>query len=138
MRWSVLSGGGALLVAAGLLSACAGGASETRVGMAPISFNEIAGWTDDRQDEALAAFKRSCPKLTAGPETKILTDGGQKTVTPGEWKQICGNAAAVKDGDTKAARRFFEENFRPLVVQTKGSFTGYFEPELRGSRAPSR
>jgi membrane-bound lytic murein transglycosylase A len=138
MRWSVLSGGGALLVAAGLLSACAGGASENRVGMVPISFNEIAGWTDDRQDEALVAFRRSCPKLTAGPETKILTDGGQKTITPGEWKQICGNAVAVKDGDTKAARRFFEENFRPLVVQTKASFTGYFEPDLRGSRAPSR
>jgi peptidoglycan lytic transglycosylase A len=138
MHWSVLSGGGALLVAAGLLSACASGPGESRVGMAPISFNEIAGWTDDRQDEALAAFRRSCPKLTAAPDTKIVTDGGTKTITPGEWKQICGNAAAVKEGDAKAARKFFEENFRPLVVQTKASFTGYFEPELRGSRAPSR
>ena len=45
---------------------------------------------------------------------------------------------AVKDTDTRAARRFFEENFRPLVVQSPGNFTGYFEPELRGSRAPSR
>jgi membrane-bound lytic murein transglycosylase A len=138
MRWSVLSGGGALLVAAGLLSACAGGGAQNQVGMVPISFNEIAGWTDDKQDEALAAFRRSCPKLTTSPESKILTDGGQKTVTPGEWKQICDNAAAVKDGDTRAARRFFEENFRPVVVQTRGNFTGYFEPDLRGSRAPSR
>jgi membrane-bound lytic murein transglycosylase A len=138
MRWSVLSGGGALLVAAGVLSACAGGGAQNQVGMVPTSFNEIAGWSDDKQDEALAAFRRSCPKLTASPETKILTDGGQKTVTPGEWKQICDNAAAVKDGDTRAARRFFEENFRPVVVQTRGNFTGYFEPDLRGSRAPSR
>jgi membrane-bound lytic murein transglycosylase A len=138
MRWSVLSGSGALLVAAGLLSACAGGGHENRVGMTPTSFNEIAGWADDKQDEALAAFRRSCPKLIAGPETKILTDGGEKTIAPGEWKQICANAAAVKDGDAKGARRFFEENFRPLVVQAKASFTGYFEPELRGSRAPSR
>jgi membrane-bound lytic murein transglycosylase A len=106
--------------------------------MAPISFNEIAGWTDDRQDDALAAFRRSCPKLTAGPESKIVTDGGAKTITAGEWKQICDNAAAVKDGDTRAARRFFEENFRPLVVQARGNFTGYFEPDMRGSRAPSR
>src|SRR5882672_6190654 len=99
MRWSVLSGGAALLVASGLLSACAGGAAENRTNMAPISFNEIAGWTDDKQDEALGAFRRSCPKLTAAPESKIITDGGQKTITPGEWKQICDNAAAVKDGD---------------------------------------
>ena len=138
MRWSVLAGGAALLVAAGLLSACAGGTAENRTGMAPISFNEIAGWTDDRHDEALAAFRRSCPKLTAAPESKIVTDGGTKTVTPGEWKQICDNAAAVKDGDSRAARRFFEENFRPLVVQSRGNFTGYFEPDMRGSRAPSR
>jgi membrane-bound lytic murein transglycosylase A len=139
MRWSVLSGGAALLAATGLLSACAGGgAAENRVGMAPISFNEIAGWTDDKQEEALAAFRRSCPRLIAAPESKIVTDGGQKTITPGEWKQICDNAAAVKDGDSRAARRFFEENFRPLVVQTRGNFTGYFEPEMRGSRAPSR
>src|SRR6266478_1297040 len=139
MRWSVLSGGAAVL-AAGLLAACAGngGAAENKVGMTPISFNEIAGWTEDKQDEALAAFRRSCPKLIAAPESKIVTDGGQKTIAPGEWKQICDTAAAVKDGDSRAARRFFEENFRPLVVQTKASFTGYFEPELRGSRAPSR
>ncbi len=139
MRWSVLSGGAAVL-AAGLLAACAGngGAAENKVGMTPISFNEIAGWTEDKQDEALAAFRRSCPKLIAAPESKIVTDGGQKTITPAEWKQICDSAAAVKDGDSRAARRFFEENFRPLVVHAPGKFTGYFEPELRGSRAPSR
>jgi membrane-bound lytic murein transglycosylase A len=141
MRWSFLSGGAAVLAAAGLLSACAGSggnAAETTVRMAPISFNEIAGWSDDRQGEALGAFKRSCPKLTAGPETRIVTDGGEKTVKPTEWKTICDAAGGIKDSDTRAARRFFEENFRPLVVQAPGMFTGYFEPELRGSRAPSR
>src|SRR5215510_12991460 len=112
MRWSVLSGGTALLAAAGLLSACAGGgAAANRVAMAPISYNEIGGWADDKQ---------------------------AKTVTPSEWKQICDGAAAVTAGDDRAARRFFEENFRPLVVQAPGKFTGYFEPEMRGSRVPSR
>ena len=141
MRWSFLPGGAALLVAIGLLSACASGsgtAVESQARMAPISFNEIPGWADDRQGEALVAFKRSCPKLTSGPASKIATDGGEKTVTAAEWKLICNSAHGVKDTDTPAARRFFEENFRPLMVQAPGSFTGYFEPELRGSRAPSR
>lgn len=141
MRWSFLSGGAALLVAAGLLSACAGGggsAAESKVRMAPISFNEIPGWTDDRQGEALGAFRRSCPKLVSGPDTKIVTDGGEKTVTAAEWKAICDATGGIKDSDTRGARRFFEQNFRPLVVQAPGRFTGYFEPELRGSRAPSR
>lgn len=141
MRWSVLTGGAALLVAAGLLSACAGSGPitpEKRVAMAPISFNEIAGWADDKHAEALATFRRSCPKLVTGPEVKIATDGGEKTVTPAEWKRICDAGAGVRAGDTKAARLFFEENFRPLVVKEPGKFTGYFEPEMRGSRAPSR
>jgi membrane-bound lytic murein transglycosylase A len=141
MRWSVLPGGVALLAAAGLLSACASGvvtAPEKRVAMAPISFNEIPGWAEDRHAEALAAFRRSCPKLTTGPDTRIATDGGEKTITAGEWKSICDAAGAVRAGDARAARMFFEDNFRPLVVQVPGKFTGYFEPELRGSRAPSR
>ena len=141
MRWTVLSGAAAWLAAAGLLAACADGTGprhEQRVAMAPISFNEISGWADDKHSEALSSFRRSCPKLTAGTDTKIATDGGFKTVTPAEWKRICDVAAAVKAGDDRAARSFFEDNFRPLVVQVPGKFTGYFEPEMRGSKAPSR
>ena len=141
MRWSVLSGGAVLLAVAGLLSACAGGgasAPEKRVAMAPISFNEIAGWADEKHGEALTTFRRSCPKLVAGPDVKIATDGGEKTVTAAEWKRICDAGAGIKSGDNRAARQFFEENFRPLVVQAPGKYTGYFEPEMRGSKAPSR
>ena len=140
MRWSVVAGG-VLLAAAGLLSACAGtngSAVDNKVRMAPISYNEIPGWTDDRQGEALAAFRRSCPRLSNGPDSRIVTDGGEKTVTAAEWKTICSAASGIKDNDPRAARQFFEENFRPLVVQAPGKFTGYFEPEMRGSRAPSR
>ena len=61
-----------------------------------------------------------------------------KTITAGEWKQVCAAAETIKSGDDQAARQFFESNFRPFVVQVPGRFTGYFEPELRGSRAPSR
>ena len=141
MRWTVLSGVAAWLAAAGLLVACADGTgpqNERRVAMAPISFNEIAGWADDKHAEALVSFRRSCPKLTSGPDTKIATDGGFKTITPAEWKKICDSAAVVKGNDDRAARTFFEDNFRPLVVQVPGRFTGYFEPDMRGSKAPSR
>jgi membrane-bound lytic murein transglycosylase A len=141
MRWTVPFGGAACLAAASLLAACAGGAggaSERRVAMAPISFNEVSGWASDKHAEALVAFQRSCPKLTSGPEAKIATDGGTKTIAPAEWGRICEAANGVRAGDDRAARLFFEDNFRPLVVQAPGKFTGYFEPDMRGSRAPSR
>ncbi|WP_421995693.1 murein transglycosylase A [Reyranella sp.] len=141
MRWTVLSRAVACAAAAGLLAACAetvSGTSEPRIAMAPISFNEIAGWGDDKHSEALAAFRRSCPKLTTGADARIATDGGSRTITAAEWARICGAAAAVKAGDNRGARSFFEDNFRPMVVQAPGRFTGYFEPEMRGSKAPSR
>src|SRR5260370_28303164 len=117
MRWTVLSGRAAWMAAAGLLAACAGGVggpTEQRVAMAPISFNEIAGWGEDKQSEALAAFRRSCPKLTAGPDTKITTDGGTKTIAPAEWKRICESAAAVPANDERPGRAVLEENSRAV------------------------
>ena len=134
-------GSAALLAATSLLSACAGNRASdpaATVAMEPTSFKDIPGWADDRQVDALSAFRRSCPKLAAGNDTRISTDGGVKIVTVAEWKTICDAAGTIKDGDNVGAKRFFEENFRPLVVKVPGNFTGYFEPELRGSRAPSR
>lgn len=141
MRWTVPAGGAAFIVAAGLLGACAsdpGAPPQKKAPMAPISFNEIPGWAEDRHAEALATFRVSCPRLTSGREVRIVTDGGEKTIEPSEWKRICDASGLVKPGDNPGARKFFEENFRPLVVQLPAKFTGYFEPELRGSRAPSR
>ncbi|HYC66393.1 MAG TPA: MltA domain-containing protein [Reyranellaceae bacterium] len=125
----------ALLLLGGCTEGSGNAAREPRVAMTPTSFNEIPGWAQDRQGEALVAFKRSCPRLS---ESRIATDGGEKVVTAAEWKRICDAANGVSNTDHRAARRFFEENFRPLVVDAPGRFTGYFEPELRGSRAPSR
>lgn len=48
--------------------------------------------------------------------------------TAGDWREVCARAG----GD---ARIFFEQNFTPFAVGTgDGLFTGYFEPEIRGSR----
>ena len=141
MRRRLLAGVAALFAAAGLLAACAatpGSPPQQRISMEPTSYNEIAGWAQDRHAEALVAFRRSCPKLTAGPDVRIATDGGEKTITAGEWARICEAAAAVKTGDARGSQTFFEQNFRPLIVQAPGKFTGYFEPELRGSKVPSR
>ena len=65
-------GSAALLAAASLLSACATGTPgdpASNVAMEPTSFKDIPGWADDRQADALGAFRRSCPKLVAGGDT---------------------------------------------------------------------
>ncbi len=53
----------------------------------------------------------------------------------GDWKPACTAAATAAD-----ARGFFERWFRPHKASNNqasaGLFTGYYEPELRGSRRP--
>jgi membrane-bound lytic murein transglycosylase A len=56
-----------------------------------------------------------------------------------DWSPPCGAAAQVPAGDDAAARRFFESTFVPLRAGDNGNpaglFTGYYEPELAGSRS---
>jgi membrane-bound lytic murein transglycosylase A len=57
--------------------------------------------------------------------------------TAGDWRGACGAVAAVAGGDA-AARAMFEQWFVPFAARNNdvgdGLFTGYYEPELRGSR----
>lgn len=54
------------------------------------------------------------------------------------WRTICAEARTLAAGDDRAARAFFERRFTPAEVSgkdgTDGLITGYFEPELQGSR----
>ena len=75
MRWKVLSGGAALLVVAGLLSACTSGgglAGSNKAAMAPIAFNEIPGWSNDKLAEALATFPVPAPGSMPRPTRASL------------------------------------------------------------------
>ena len=53
---------------------------------------------------------------------------------PKDWRSHC--ALAVNQKNPKL---FFELFFRPVLIPSKapGLFTGYFEPELKGSRTPN-
>ncbi|HZQ40982.1 MAG TPA: MltA domain-containing protein, partial [Rhizomicrobium sp.] len=47
--------------------------------------------------------------------------------TAGDWQKVCARAS----GD---AKDFFEKNFTPYRLGGEGLFTGYYEPEIHGSR----
>ena len=79
----------------------------------PLRFSDLRDWAGDDHAAALAAFLETCDLM------------------PGEhWGPVCRLARDVRD-----ARSFFELFFRPVVIGTPPAlFTGYYEPELRGSR----
>ncbi|MGB8275554.1 MAG: murein transglycosylase A [Alphaproteobacteria bacterium] len=109
-------------------------------------FAELEGWTNDRQGEALAAFLRSCAAREKAPDKALgraeAPDGGPSMGfgTAADWQAACAAAKAVPAGDDAAARGFFESAFTPYLAgsngESEGLFTGYYEPELHGSRKP--
>ncbi|HYM02685.1 MAG TPA: murein transglycosylase A, partial [Stellaceae bacterium] len=104
--------------------------------LAPASFADLAGWQQEDFAGALGAFGRSCARLLKRPETTALGIAG----TVADWRAPCAALAALEGNDAAAARRFFETWFTPWKAgnngKAEGLFTGYYEPELSGARAP--
>jgi len=79
------------------------------------------------QSKALLSFQRSCAVLMAKPGDTVLAGAGYAG-TVADWRSVCEMA---KSG----APDFFERNFTPFAVGGEALFTGYYEPQIRGSRA---
>jgi membrane-bound lytic murein transglycosylase A len=76
---------------------------------------------------ALAGFGESCPKLLIRTDQSGLTERD-------DWRLACEAAASWPAGD---AARFFDTHFETVRVGEGNAFaTGYFEPEILGSRTP--
>jgi membrane-bound lytic murein transglycosylase A len=102
-----------------------------------VPFGALEAWTQNDPRHALRAFLRSCAALTARSDDAPL-GGVNYAGTAGEWRQVCNTAALVSTDSPETTRGFFESEFVPYRI-TQGSgvglFTGYYEPQLTGSRA---
>ena len=81
----------------------------------------------DEAVRALTAFRTSCPAVTIRNDTSGLTQ-------PGDWRVVCAQAASL---DPSFAPGFFYYGFDWVKVGDGKAFaTGYYEPEIEGSRTP--
>jgi len=91
-------------------------------GIAPVAPQPIAAAD---AESALTAFRRSCPVLVKRSDKSGLT-------RPEDWAPICAEAMSVQPGSAAA---FFRDSFAWIRVgEGKAFATGYYEPEIAGSR----
>ncbi|MBB2156222.1 murein transglycosylase A [Gluconacetobacter diazotrophicus] len=122
---------GASAAAILLLSACA--ATDLEGTGQPLAFSDIKGWGSDEAVRALPVFLGECRYLGRLPaDAGLGADSGRGTHV-GDWLPACRAAAALPTGDAPAARQFFETWFQPVLTAGQALFTGYYEPEIRGS-----
>lgn len=82
-----------------------------------LDWSELHGWQDDSHSDALSVFLNTCGDMAGG-----------------DWPAVCNIARGAADPKT-----FFETFLRPVLI-TDGQdalFTGYYEPEITGSRVAS-
>ena len=109
--------------------------------LTPVGFDQLPGWNADNISDAIPAFIAGCAAMASAP-AQTLGGQGEAAARGGsvaDWQPACDAARATAPGDAPA-RAFFEANFQAFGASADGSasglFTGYYEPEVAGSRRP--
>ena len=102
-------------------------------------FASLPGWASADARPAFGAFVASCKRLVARDESEAF--GGVAAYgAVREWRPACSAAAHGGSQSEAASRQFFETWFAPAQAANRrepvGLYTGYYEPELKGSRKP--
>ncbi|MGE4482031.1 murein transglycosylase A [Acidocella sp.] len=102
-----------------------------------VSLSKLPGWPQDNAAAALASFVTSCKAIMLMPPDSSLGGTGlaaQRAGQAGLWQPACTAAKATPPNNEPAARQFFESWFDTYAISGQALITGYFEPEVPGSR----
>jgi len=103
----------------------------------PVSFAALEHWNASDPRAAHAAFAASCARLMQRSDAEPF-GGNAGYGTVADWKPACAASLNSADMSEAGARGFFAQWFTPAMATNNGNevglFTGYYEPELNGSR----
>jgi membrane-bound lytic murein transglycosylase A len=98
----------------------------------PVAFAALPGWAEDDHAAAFGAFRLSAAAIAGkAPKTRRMGIDGESLVP------VAHRALALGKIDRARARAFFEAEFAAFHVRpddSDGFYTGYYEPEVTGSR----
>lgn len=112
-------------------------ADDAPPGLTQIALTDLPGWAVDDVSKGVAAFRGVCRRFSRQPEGKATSPAWPELGSAGAWADACAEAKALPDDGS--ARAFLESRFEAFAVDAPpdaGLFTGYFEPEIEGARAP--
>jgi membrane-bound lytic murein transglycosylase A len=123
------------------LAGCAQDAEKPREGLDlhPVDLADLPGWKEDQLALALPALRRSCKVFSRYPADRAI---GVKAIggVAADWLRACEALPARDDVANVVVRDYLKKWFQAYQVvphtETGGLFTGYYEPELKGSRTP--
>jgi membrane-bound lytic murein transglycosylase A len=131
------------------VSAPPSGQPDHGLSLRQVPFAGIPGWQQDQPSDAIPPLLAECRVLGALPAEQSLGGQGEAAALGGsaaQWRPACDAARELPAGDDAAARTFFESQFQAFAVADSGThaepardqglFTGYFDPEVPGSRSP--
>ncbi|WP_119344661.1 murein transglycosylase A [Facilibium subflavum] len=91
----------------------------------PITYQALPQWNNGQQLYAYKALKTSCQSII-----------NSKNYSP-NWINTCQNLLSAPVQTNHQARKILQTYFTPYLIsyndQTKGVFTGYYEPLIKGS-----
>ena len=109
--------------------------------LTPVRFEYLLDWRRDDYTQVFATFLRSCNKiLKQRTRGQLVTGFSVGNIL--DLQRVCQKALQDNIGNSsEKARLFFETWFKLYQVSDglnkQGLFTGYYEPQLRGSRRRS-
>lgn len=116
-----------------------------KIDLEPLPFSAIPGWDADDHAAAFGVFVKSCARLkdiAVARSKRGISDPTGPAAPDVELLAVCDDVLALdkrNGGRTgrEAAKVFFEARFVPHRVRhsdAAGLLTGYYEPEIKGSR----
>jgi membrane-bound lytic murein transglycosylase A len=104
--------------------------------MIEVEFSDLPGWSSDNHLEAFEAFKRSSQQALIQPYKD-----GEAGRSFAVFKSTFESAVHANIASKDAARRFFEDHFKPFKLKPDagdaGLVTGFYEPVVKGSKTKS-
>lgn len=106
----------------------------------PKWYADLSHWDESDHRPALESFKRSCASFAKADLSAQLNPQQPEYGRYDDWIPACDEALFVGTSK-KDARRFFEDQFEPIVLATsegdEGLLTGYYEPIVNVRKVPS-